>query len=118
MENGSTASKLRVFIGSTDKTGHQILYEWIVFKAKEAGLAGVTVIHGTMGFGASSVIHSYKFWDVTGKVPVVVEIVDEQDKVSAFFEDIRPVLESMNYGCMVTMEDVDVLMYKAGNVRN
>lgn len=118
MENGSIASKLRLFISSTDKTGHQILHEWVVFKAKEAGLAGATVIQGTMGFGASSVIHSYKFWEVTGKVPVVVEIVDEQNKVSAFFEDIRPVLESMNYGCMVTMENVNVLMNKAGDTRD
>jgi uncharacterized protein len=59
------------------------MYESIVFKAKEAGLAGATVIKGIFGYGASSVIHSYKFWEISEKLPVVVEIVDTEEKVMA-----------------------------------
>lgn len=108
---------LRVFIGSTDKADHKVLYESIVFKAKEAGLKGTTVLRGILGFGASSVIHSYKFWEVTEKVPTLIEIVDDEEKILSFYEAIRPILESMQYGCLVTTERVNVLLYKSGQKR-
>ena len=114
MENSSDALLLRIFISSTDMVNHEIVYETIVFKAKQKGLAGATVFKGILGFGASSVIHSYKFWEVTEKLPVVVEIMDEEQKVKDFYEEIRPLLESMRYGCIVTSEKVDVLFYKPG----
>jgi hypothetical protein len=90
------------------------LSESIVFKAREAGIAGATVIKGVLGFGASSVIHTYKFWEVTEKVPMVVEIIDSDDKIDAFYERIRPLLEEMRYGCMVIRENADVLLVKSG----
>jgi hypothetical protein len=90
------------------------LYEEIVFRAKEAGLAGATVLKGMLGFGASSVIHSYKFWEVTGKIPTLVQIVDEEEKIMRFYEAIRPILETMKYGCLVTTQYVNVLLYKEG----
>jgi hypothetical protein len=114
MEKNSKALLLRIFISSTDKTGQEILYEDIVFKAKKAGLAGATVLKGMLGFGASSVIHSYKFWEVTEKIPTLIQIVDEEEKVMNFYETIRPTLESMKYGCLVTTQYVNVLLYKAG----
>jgi PII-like signaling protein len=114
MEIKSKASVLRIFISSTDKDGHQSLHESIVFKAREAALAGATVTKGILGFGASSVIHSYKFWEVSEKIPVVVEIIDEKEKVEAFYESIRPLLEEMRYGCLITLEEVAVLMQKTG----
>ncbi len=114
MENNSTALLLRIFISSTDKGGYEVLSESIVFKAKEAGLAGATVLKGMLGFGASSVIHSYKFWEVTEKVPTIIEIIDEERKVLSFYESIRPTLESMRYGCLSTTEKVNVLLYKSG----
>ncbi len=113
----SSATLLRIFIGSTDKADHKVLYESIVFKAKEAGLKGATVLKGILGFGASSVIHSYKFWEVTEKVPTLIEIVDDEEKILSFYETIRPVLESMQYGCLVTTERVNVLLYKSGQKR-
>lgn len=114
MENIKDAFVLRIFIGSTDQINQKPLYEYIVFQAKKKGIAGATVVKGIMGFGASSVIHSYKFWEVSDKVPLVVELVDEQEKIRAFYETIRPQLEEMKYGCLVTMEKVDVLLYKSG----
>ena len=117
MENNSQAALLRIFISSTDKMEHTSLYEAIVLKAKKQGLAGATVTRGMLGYGASSVIHSAKFWEVTEKIPAVVEIIDEEEKVKAFYESIRSHLEKMRYGCLVTIEKVDVLLYKSGNKR-
>jgi len=114
MENNSKALLLRIFISSTDKKGQEVLYEHIVFKAKKAGLAGATVLKGMLGFGSSSVIHSYKFWEVTDKIPTLIQIVDEEKKITNFFETIRPTLESMQYGCLVTIQEVNVLLYKSG----
>ena len=117
MENNTDAWVLRIFVGSTDQINQQPLYEYIVFQAKKKGIAGATVAKGIMGFGASSVIHSYKFWEVSDKVPLVVELVDEEEKIRSFYKTLRPQLETMKYGCMVTMEKVNVLLYKSGEKR-
>jgi PII-like signaling protein len=114
MENNSEAWVLRIFIGSTDQINQTPLYEYLVFQAKKKGIAGATVTKGIMGFGASSVIHSYKFWEVSDKVPMVVELVDDEDKIRSFYETIRPQIESMKYGCLATIEKVNVLLYKSG----
>jgi PII-like signaling protein len=114
MENNTTATLLRIYVSSTDKFKHTPLNEMIVYRAKKRNLAGVTVVKGILGYGASSVIHSYKFWEVSEKVPTVVEIVDEERKVISFYEEIKPYLEKMRYGCLVTLEQVNVLLYKAG----
>ncbi|MDD4109482.1 MAG: DUF190 domain-containing protein [Prolixibacteraceae bacterium] len=110
----TNSSLLRIFISSTDRDKQQLLYESLVLKAKSAGLKGATVLKGILGFGASSVIHSYRFWEVTEKLPVVIEIIDDNEKINAFYESITPLLESMRYGCLVTRERVDVLLYKKG----
>jgi len=117
MENNTEAWVLRIFIGSTDQVNQSPLYEYIVLQAKKKGIAGATVTKGIMGFGASSVIHSYKFWEVSDKVPLVVEVVDEEEKIRSFYETIRPQLEAMKYGCLVTMDKVEVLLYKSGEKR-
>jgi len=114
MENNSTAIRLRIYISSTDKIDNSLLSEQLVYQAREYGLSGATVLKGIIGYGASSVIHSYKFWEVSEKVPVVVEIVDEESKVLSFYNSIKPTLESMRYGCLVTTEPVAVLYHKTG----
>ena len=114
MENNSDALLLRIFISSTDMINHEIVYETIVFKAKQKGLAGATVFKGILGYGASSVIHSYKFWEVSEKLPVVIEIMDDERKIKDFYEEIKPLLESMRYGCIVTTKKINVLYYKPG----
>jgi len=117
MEKLTKAMLLRIFIGSTDKLNKDSLYESIVFRAKDSGLEGVTVFKGVMGYGASSVIHSYKFWEATEKLPTVVEIVDTEEKIMAFYETIQHELETMRYGCLVTVEEVTILLNKAGQKR-
>lgn len=108
-------SLLRIFVSSTDVIDHQPLYEVITIKAKEEGLAGATVLRGVMGFGASSKIHTSKFWELTEKLPMVIEIVDESNKVTKFFEIIKPILDSIPKGILATIENIEVLMYKSGN---
>ena len=117
MENTSQITILRIYISSTDKFENQLLFETLVFKAKAFGLSGATVHKGILGFGASSVIHSYKFWEVTDKVPTVVEIIDEEQKIMSYYNTVKPVLENMRYGCLAIIEKVDVLLYKSGKTK-
>lgn len=114
MKNIASALVMRVYISSTDKYKDQLLYEYIVFKAKDFGIAGASVLKGILGFGASSVIHSYKFWEVTEKLPVQVEIVDQKEKILAFCQSIQPILENMRYGCLVTLNKTNIILYKTG----
>jgi uncharacterized protein len=106
---------LRIYISSTDKIDHELLGEYLVRSAHDKGMAGATILKGIMGYGASSVIHSYKFWEISEKVPLVIEIVDQKEKVMDFFNAIKPHLESMRYGCLATLENISLLLYKSGN---
>ncbi len=114
MKINTPTALLRIFVSSTDHLRQDILCESIVFAAKKEGLAGATVLKGILGYGASSVIHSYKFWEITDKLPVVIEIIDEEAKIRNFYETIRPQLETMRYGCLVTIENIEVLLFKSG----
>lgn len=98
---------LRVFLGQDDRSGHQPLYEAIVLKAREQGLAGATVLRGPMGFGHSSMLHTTKVLRLSQDLPIVVEIVDSEDKINAFL----PVLDGMMGSGLVTLEKVQVLQY-------
>jgi len=114
MKTDDNVKVLRIYTSSTDKLKHTPMYEMLVFAARRKGMAGATVHKGVMGYGSSTVVHSAKFWETDDKLPVVVEIIDESDKIEAFFEVIKPYLESVRYGCLVTIEDARVLLYKAG----
>ena len=105
---------LKIYISSTDKVKGEPLYESIVFLAKQNNMAGATVLRGVMGYGASSVVHSVKFWEYSEKLPMIVEIIDKKEKIEKFFETIKPILESMEKGCMVSMEAINVMIYKPG----
>jgi|SRR5690348_9539968 len=98
---------LRIFIGEDDRSGHRPLYEAIVLKAREMQLAGATVLRGPMGFGHSSRLHTTKILRLSQDLPLVIEIVDSQDKIDAFL----PVLDSMMSSGLVTIEKVQVLQY-------
>lgn len=108
------ALALRIYISSTDKIGNDLLSEKLILMAKKKKLAGATARKGIMGFGASSVIHSYKFWEVQEKVPLMIEIIDDPPKIEHFLEEIAPILNEMRYGCMVVTEKVNLRMYKSG----
>ena len=101
---------LRIFLGENERCGHSPLYETIVMKAREQGMAGATVLRGPLGFGHSSRIHSAKIVRLSKNLPMVVELVDTADKVSAFLETIDPIMT----GGLVTMEKVQVLQYGEG----
>ena len=100
---------LRVFVGESNKVGHRPLYEAIVLKARESGLAGATVLRGVMGFGKNSILHTTKILRLSEDLPMIIEIVDSLEKVEAFM----PVLDGMISDGLVTLEKVKVLHYKA-----
>ncbi|OGH91283.1 MAG: hypothetical protein A2534_00005 [Candidatus Magasanikbacteria bacterium RIFOXYD2_FULL_39_9] len=99
MKKTGEAKILRIFISNTDKFKHVPLYEMVVLAAKRYQLAGATVLKGVMGFGSSSVVRSVKFWEITEKLPVVIEIVDDSEKIDQFIEKILPWFEKLRYGC-------------------
>jgi PII-like signaling protein len=115
MKPGDKAKRLRIYISSTDKFGHKPLYELVVFEAKKAGIAGATVLRGIMGYGASSEIYSERLWELTEKVPLVVEIIDDAEKIDSFFGIIKPFFEQAGKGHIITMDETTVLMQKAGS---
>ena len=104
------ATLLRIFIGESDRWEHKPLYEAIVLKARELQLAGATVLRGPMGFGKSSRLHTAKILGLSMDLPLVIEIVDSQEKIQAFL----PVLDPMMKGGLVTLEKVQVIDYRAG----
>ena len=114
MEKDPNAKLLRIFIGESDKAGHQPLYETIVFEAKKQGLAGATVLRGMMGFGANSRVHTTKLFDLSADLPIVVEIVDSEDKIRTFTQTVEHLFESSRSGGLITIEKAEVIRYKAG----
>jgi len=104
---------MRLFIGESDRWHHQPLYEAIVMKAREMHLAGATVLRGPMGFGASSRVHTAKILRLSLDLPLVIEIVDSEEKINAFL----PVLEPMMRGGLLTLEKVRVIHYKADETK-
>lgn len=101
---------LRIFIGENDRWNGKPLYEAIVMKAREAGLAGTTVLRGLMGFGAKSRIHTAKVLRLSEDLPIVIEIADRPDRIQAFL----PQLDEMVVDGLVTLERVQVITYRAG----
>lgn len=114
MDTRKTISLLRIFVSSTDIINHEPLYEYITKRAKSEGIAGATVLRGVMGYGASSKIHSAKFWELTEKLPMVIEIIDETKKIQDFYNSLKPTLESIPKGILATIEETNVLLYKSG----
>ena len=105
-ENGKL---LRIFIGESDRWRRQPLYEAIVLKARELGLAGATVLRGPMGFGANSRLHTAKILRLSADLPIVIEIVDTDEKINV----LLPQLDEMVLEGLITIEDVKVLKYRA-----
>jgi hypothetical protein len=101
---------VRVYIGESDRAEHRPLYEAIVLKAREAGLAGATVLRGAMGFGASSHLHTAKVLRLSIDLPLIIELVDSEDKINAFI----PTLQKLVGGGMITLEKIRVVHYGHG----
>ena len=114
MENNPTAKLLRIFLGESDKHGQQPLYEAIVFEAKKQLLSGATVTRGIMGFGANSRIHSAKLFDISTDLPVVIEIVETEEKITNFIKTVEQLFEESKSGGLITIEKAVVIRYKSG----
>ena len=99
---------LRIFVGESDHWKGRPLYEAIVLEARKRGLAGATVIKGFMGFGAHSRIHTAKLLELSQDLPIVIEIVDAPEKITAFMPD----LEKMVGDGLITIERAEVLLYR------
>lgn len=109
------ARLLRIFIGERDKAGHQPLYEALLFAAKAQQMAGATVLRGIMSFGATSHVHTAKLIDISQDLPIVVEIVDHEDKINRFLKTVNALMDKAGCGGMVTLEKAQVLSYKHRN---
>lgn len=108
-------SVLKIYASTTDKIGSKLLYEYIVYLAKEKGIAGVTVYRGIMGFGLSSKkVSSSKFWELTEKLPVMIEMVDKTTNLEEFYSLIEPDLICMAKGCLVSFEPIQIKLLKPG----
>jgi len=104
---------LRIFIGESDKHDGKPLYEWIVLKAREAGLAGATVLRGIMGYGAHSRLHTFKIERLSFDLPVVIEIVDARDSLEQFLDQIDAHIEEG----LATLEKVQIRFYRSGEMQ-
>lgn len=110
----SESSLLKIFASSTDKVGTKLFYEHVVHTAKDFGISGVTVYRGIMGYGASSKISSSKFWELTEKLPMVIELIDKTEKLEAYYKHVEKEIREMPKGCLVTLEAVKILLHKSG----
>lgn len=108
MQIPEDAILLRIFIGESDRWEHGPLYEAIVLKARELHLAGATVLRGPMGYGKTSRLHTAKILDLSTDLPLVIEIVDSEEKINI----LLPELDKMISGGLVTLEKVKVLHYR------
>jgi uncharacterized protein len=115
MKPEDKAKRLRIYISSTDKSDHKPLYEEIVYAARNNGITGATVLKGIMGFGASSEIYSNKLWEISEKIPLVVEIIDEAHKIDLFIELIKPYFDKAGKGHIITVEETTIVMHKTGS---
>lgn len=114
MKPGDSAKRLRIYISSTDKFEHKPLYEVIVYSAREQGITGATVLKGIMGYGSSSEVYTNKLWEISEKVPLVVEIIDESHKIESFLKDNKLFFENIGKGHIITMDDTTIIMHKTG----
>ena len=110
--------QLRIFVSSTDVVDHHLLYEGIIRRAKQFGLEGATAIKGRMGYGISSELHNARFFELMEKFPIVVLMIDTQEKIEGFLKELLPWLEKQPKGCLVTTQDVEVHLAKKGDTKH
>lgn len=114
MELNRAAKRLRVYLGEADRVKHASLHEVLIREARRAGLAGATAWRGILGFGPGSRIRSERILDLSADLPVVVEIVDEAERIERFLPVLQALFEAAGCGGMTTLEDVRVIRYSHG----
>ncbi|MFZ6033414.1 MAG: DUF190 domain-containing protein [Melioribacter sp.] len=113
MRISGEAKLLRIFVGESDKSGTVNVYEKIVLEARKSNLAGATVYKGIMGFGGKSRIHTAKFLRLSEDLPLVIEIVDEAEKIEKFIPTVEKIFEESNSGGLITLERAEIIKYTA-----
>lgn len=112
-DEATTTLLLRIFVGEHDILDHEPLYEQIVYAAKKQGLAGATVTKGVMSFGANSIVHKSKLVALSEDMPMVIEIVDKEQKIKDFMDQLDGLFEKADGGGLITYEKVNVKFYGA-----
>jgi PII-like signaling protein len=107
-------SVLKFYLSTTDQIDHKLLYEQIVHLAKQHGISGATVYRGVMGFGKTSHILNSRFWELTEKLPVMIEMIDKTELLEDFYDELEPLLLGVPKGCLVTMHPIHIKLYKSG----
>lgn len=111
MELKGEAKLVRIFVGESDIIHHIPVYERIVQEARKMHLAGATVFKGVMGYGGNSRIHTSKILRLSEDMPMVIEIVDEEDKINNFLPLLHDIFEEANCGGLITMEKAEIISY-------
>lgn len=105
---------LRIYASHTDRLKHAPLYEAVVREAERMGMAGATVYRGIMGYGTSHRLHSEVFWEISQKMPVTIEFIDEAEKIDRLAARLQPMLETMPKGCLMITQEADILIMQPG----
>jgi hypothetical protein len=111
------AKLLRIFVGESDLTHHVPVYERIVTEARKFELAGATVFKGIMGYGGTSRIHTAKILRLSEDLPLIIEIVDEEEKIESFIPIIEKIFEETNCGGLITIEKANIIKYIADKTK-
>ncbi len=106
---------LKIYVGESDKINGRILFEEIVFEARNEGMAGATVYRGIMSFGASHSINTMKIFALSSDLPVIIEIIDEIEKLDKFTEKVNKLITLGKKGGLITFQEVSVVTYKKGD---
>jgi len=105
---------LKIYVGESDKVHGRLLFEEIVFEARNAGMSGATVLRGIMSFGASHSIHTMKIFALSNDLPVVIEIIDAIEKLDEFTEKVNKLLNASKKGGLITFQELSVVRYEKG----
>ena len=116
MELKTDSKLLRIFLGEADKVRHTALYEVIVREARRMELAGATVWRGIMSFGPTSKIRTARILDLSNDLPVIIEIVDVEEKINLFLPVLHDLFDAAQSGGLVTLENVKVIKYRHGKL--
>jgi hypothetical protein len=106
---------LKIYLGEGDKINGRLLFEEIVFEARNEGMAGATVYKGLMSFGASHSIHTMKIFALSSDLPIIIEIIDSIEKLDEFIPKINKLMDKSQKGGLITFQELSVVRYKKGN---
>jgi hypothetical protein len=114
MKTSEKTGILKIYMGENDKVNGRPLYEAIVFEARKAGIAGATVIKGIMSYGASHSIHTMKIFALSDKLPIIIEIVDNIEKLDEFAKTLNKLMDLSKKGGLITFQELEVVRYIPG----